>query len=563
MSKHHWLAFVLALSFASLEQAAFLGRHLVVVANEPSSTLKLELMRNFDGDLSFTGATPEQSQLKLQELIDEVANGPATTLMWSIGAGSDILYYHSNIASTWGWRRTKYDDDPKWKSRIERCRLAIEAGLDAPRIVGERARERGIKFIPSYRMNDAHFTSDPLNYPLTGRFWIEHQDATIGKSPIAGFEGYQHLLNFAHEEVRAYRLAVIFEAIARYSTIMDGFELDFNRFQVFFAPGEAEKLSSLITDMVKQVRERLNVVAAQQGRAMRLVVRVPPAIQNCTWSGLAVAEWMQLRLVDVVIPSQLMTLAHDMPVDEFVKIAAPNGVEVFGSIYGRGGYNWPFTDNHQTDAYASEVTRDPTPAQVLGAMMNQRYLGVTGFQTFNFNFIQGDAAMVTAINSGLTNAPRGDRRYQVTQGYFFDIEDSYEYRKQLPVALQPGETSSLRLLVGEDLTMSTDDYIGLRLGLHGANKAYSNMRLSIVLNGQTLHEGDTSEQLVVTTGIRHGNGSHAPPTEAYVQIPLQTPAKLQSGWNTIEVTLSPASKSKPIWLVEAEIGVLPTPLPRP
>ncbi|MBL9200781.1 MAG: hypothetical protein JNL39_09760, partial [Opitutaceae bacterium] len=283
------------------------------------------ILQNLDGDLSFTGDTPAESRSNLERLIDEVAAGPATTLMWSVGAGSDVLYYPTRVASTWGWRRTKYHDDPRWSTRIERCRVALEAGLDAPRIAGERARLRGLRFVPSYRMNDSHYCSDPLNYPLTGRFWMEHQDATIGVSPVAGYDAYRHLLDFSRPEVRAYRLGVILEVIGRYADLMDGLELDFNRFQIFFPPGTAADHAHLITDMLVQVRARLDEVAARQGRPLPLVVRVPPTLKNCTWSGLAVEEWLGRRLIQTIIPAQTMTLAHDMPVDEFVRLARPAG----------------------------------------------------------------------------------------------------------------------------------------------------------------------------------------------------------------------------------------------
>jgi len=523
-----------------------------------SASTDLGLMHNFDGDLSFSEATPELSKARVQQLVDEVARGPVQTVMWCIGAGSDILYYQTKVASTWGWRTTKTTEDPKWKTRIERARRATEAGLDAPRIVGERCRERGLNFFPSYRMNDGHFTADPLNYPLTGRFWMEHQNATIGKSPVAGFAAYQHLLNFARGEVRAYRLAVIFEAMERYADLMDGFELDFNRFQIFFPPGEAAQSAHLITEMVGQVRQRLNAIAAKQGRPMALVVRVPPALHNCTWSGLEVAEWMKQRLVDVVIPAQMMTLAHDMPVDEFARLAAPAGCQVFGSIYERGSYSWPFVAEHTTAAYAGEVTRTPDRAQVLGAILNQRHLGASGFQLFNFNFFHRDAAMISAVLSGLARRNLGDRRYQVTPSYHHDREDSYEYRKQLPAPLKAGERVTLRLLIGEDLAkaMPKPRYIGLRLGLSGANQAYGHVVLTVNLNGHRLHDGATSHQLIVTTGQRRGNGPHPPPTEAYLQWPITDGAALRPGWNTIDVILTSTPEDRPLQLVEAEVGVL-------
>ncbi len=509
-----------------------------------------ELMQNLDGDLSFTGATPDESRKKLVQLIDDIADGPAATLMWSIGAGSDILYYQTKVASTWGWRETKYNDDPRWQARIERCRLATEAGLDAPRIVGERAREKGLKFFPSYRMNDAHYCSDPLNYPLTGRFWMEHQDATIGESPIAGYDGYQYLLNYADEEVRAYRLAVIFEAMDRYADVMDGFELDFNRFQIFFPAGTAEKNAHLITEMLEKARQRLNAIASDQKRPMQLIVRVPPTLKNCTWSGLDVATWMELDLIDAIIPAQVMTLAHDMPLDEFVQLAKAaqpadsNGCEIIGSLYGRAGYNWPFSADHSTAAYSAAVSRTPTAAQFLGAALNQRYLGATRHQIYNY-ILHTDASTCEALASF-----EGDRRYQITQGYFLDKEDSYEYRKQLPLALQAGKKASLRILIGEEPSQANAN---LRIGLYGANRDYAGVEMKVSLNGHVVHEGSTAEQLVVATGTRHGNGSHAPPTEAYVQWPIGDAGALRQGWNDIEITLTAASK--PLQLVETEIAV--------
>ncbi len=524
----------------SFRCAILLFAFLPLAAAEP-----LVLMQNLDGDLSFVGDTPQESKEKLQKLIDDIAAGPAQVLMWSIGAGSDILYYQTKVASTWGWRRTKYHDDPKWKTRIERCRAATEAGLDAPRIAGEQARKRGLAFFPSYRMNDAHYCSDPLHYPLTGRFWMENQDAGIGASPVAGYEGYKYLLNYAREDVRAYRLGVILEAMDRYADLMNGFELDFNRFQIFFPPGEAGQNAHLITEMVAKARQRLDAIAAEQQRPMKLVVRVPPALKNCAWSGLDVAAWMEQRLIDIIIPAQVMTLAHDMPLEEFVKIAQPAGCEVVGSLYGRAGYHWPFSTDHTTEAYSSEVLRRPTAPQFLGAALNQRHLGVTGHQIYNY-ILHTDAATVQALTT-----LRGLRRYQITTSYFRDREDTYEYRKQLPAALKPGEATSLRLLIGGDVPPA-DAY--LRLGLHGANRAYGNVSMTVRLNGQVLHEGPTAKHLVVTAGKRHGIAP-SPATEAYAQWPLTNTVPPRQGWNEIEVILH--DTPKPLQLVETEIAVIP------
>jgi len=317
-----------------------------------------------------------------------------------------------------------------------------------------------------------------------------------------------------------------------------------------------------MTELVAQARARLDAAAARVGRALTLVVRVPPTLRNCRWSGLDVTQWMRRRLIDVVIPSQVMTLSHDMPLDEFVRMAAPAGCAVFGSLHGRAGYSWPFSAVHGAIAYSAEVTRAPTAAQVLGAALNQRYLGADGFELFNFGFFSVDPPMMSAVVSGLIDPrtiTRGDRRYQVTPAYFHDADDTYEYRKQLPGALEPGRTLTLRLLIGEDLATADprSACVALRFGFHGANRAYGAVTLAVRVNDRPVHNGSAAGRLIVTTGRRHGMGSHPPPTEAYLQLPIDDLTLLRPGWNTVQLTLDPATRTPPLECVEAELGVAP------
>ncbi|MBT3373979.1 MAG: hypothetical protein HN406_00190, partial [Lentisphaerae bacterium] len=192
------------------------------------------LILNDDGDLSCTAADPAESRRRLEEMVDSLRGTPVQTLAYSVGAGSDILYYPTRIASVWGWRETPAYASGPWKERIRNATASAAAGVDSVRIAGERAKAIGLRFVPSFRMNDSHFVRDPLNYPLTGRFWMENQDRTLGVSPVKGYD-YSKLLDFAHPEVRAHRLAVIEEIIERYGDLMDGLELDFNRVQILEA----------------------------------------------------------------------------------------------------------------------------------------------------------------------------------------------------------------------------------------------------------------------------------------------------------------------------------------
>ena len=515
-------------------------------------------MLNDDGDLSFTGRTPQESVVNLQAMIDSLAGTPVKTLMYSVAAGSDVLYYPTKVASVFGWRETKYDRDKRWAARIAKIKAGIAAGVDPIRVVGERARQLGRFFVPSYRMNDGHFVSDPLNYPLTGEFWIKHHDQyRIGLSPIKSRGSYRELLDFSHEAVRQHRLGAIMEIIDRYHDIMAGVELDFNRVQVLFPLGKAAERGHLITDMIAAVRQRLDAIGERNGRDYGLFVRVPPALKNCHWAGLEIEKWMARRLVDVLIPAQLMTLAHDLPIDELVAIAKPAGCRVYPAIYPRTSWTWPFTREHSPSSYASPVSRVAPPELVRGAASNYWRLGAAGFQLYNFNLPPDDRTYrVMRDLARPESLTRMSKVYAITPAYYLDHEDTYQYRKQVPVDLKPDQPRELTLVLGDDLAAAKPDYCALRLGLRGAGREHE---VVVSLNGQELHSGKMDDRLAVVTGKAPANPrAHPPPPTAYLQLPVSDLGLLKLGANGLRVTAQCEQTDQLLMLVEAQFGVLYT-----
>lgn len=551
-----------------------------------------------DGDFSFAGADAYWSKKALKKRIDAISVRGVDTIFYGISCGSDLMYYPTIKGSNWGWRALQgsYAVDDGWVARFNRATAAINQGMDAPAYVaslvttGSNAAQRVMKFVPSYRMNDAHYTTDPVDYPLTGKFWMDHYNAATGRnaksiisSPILYEDYYGHTLNFVYESVRTYRLGIIQEAIDRYAGVMSGFELDFTRFQIFFSPGLAETHKGLMTDMVRQVSNSVHA------HSVPLIVRVPPALRNCAWAGLEVEKWVKDGLADVVIPGTHMTLSHDVPVHEFANL--PRGpssfpYRVMGSVCYRAGYTWPFTSAHEVlNPYGEEVVRTATSAQILGSAMNQYYFGATALEAYNLILAQDDsdpviAAGLAALNQQRSNIANFDRRYQMTQPYFRDNQDTYEYKKQLPVPLvnvNPDgsyaggapPTIYRTLIVGENLGTSHPEprYVALRLGLSGLNQDYSGLSATVYFNGRRIHSGLLDPFLRITTGRRHGvaarrsDGSGitdviVAPTEAYVQWPIADHDAISQGANSLRVTLSSYTKNKVLTLVEAEIGVI-------
>lgn len=447
---------------------------------------------NDDGDLSFVDPDPKLAERLLRANIEAHAALGIGTLVYCIGSGSDTLNYPTKVASPIGWRKTKVEREVKsWLPRMENARAAIAANLDAVRIAGEESHRNGLRFLPSLRMNDSHFIFDPLNYPLTGEFWMKnHERLSIGDSPVSFRKGYENLFDYRHKEVRDFRLAIIDEVIARNADVIDGFELDFNRVQVFFPKGKAEDGAPLMRELVRDVRRRLDAVERQTGRPMSLFVRIPPSLESCRWAGLEVEKWIEEGLVDLVSPAQLMTLAHDMPIRDLIAKAHSHGVRVYPSLYPRTSWRAPLKLDLPDFGLDTPVNCAATKAEVLGAAANYRNMGADGFYLFNYYGMETGERPHPDSMHGLLAALRHNKpdaspkTFAVTKTYYHDnVEPSYAYVKQLPAVVDGERKFSIE--VGElpgDSPFPLESCV-LRLGLKDDT---NNPAPELALNGRAL-----------------------------------------------------------------------------
>jgi len=512
----------------------------------------LGLILNDDAYSAFTQPKLADSVRDLQERVDAYAAGNIGTLCYSLGEGSDILVYPTKVASTWGWRPTPYDEKDRYKERIARNREAIEQGGDALRTAGERAKQRGMYFFPSLRMNDSHFMTDPHDSPFTGRFWIENEHLKIKRSPIVSRASYGELLDYSHAEVRQYRLDVIFEAIDRYADLIDGFELDFNRVQVFFPLGEAEGKAHLMTDLVAQVRTRLDELGEKNGRDYYLIVRVPPSVESCTWAGLDVGDWMRRRLVDVVSPAQLMTMGYELPVEDFLALADGTGCKVYPSLYPRTTWRWSVEMDER------ELTRPSYGAsqnQLRAAAANMWALGADGLYLYNYRKGMLDDA-VQDIGSPEDLAGT-DKCFTVTKAYYLDHEGTYEHRKQLPVKFANGAAGPVKLMVGDDLASASADAIArcvLRLGTRGLP---DDARVRVAVNGDTLYAGALRPVLFNVPEAKRALSKAPDLAQQLVYLPVDRPGLFHRGHNTLVVQVEGAPTEAQLIDVELAVDYAP------
>lgn len=488
------------------------------------------VIMNEDGDLAFVSPDPVIAERMLRTNVDGHARLGIDTYVFCVGSGSDVLYYPTKVSSEVGWRKTKYEkENAVWRIRTEAARKCIAAGLDAINIAGTQAKSNNMLFIPSLRMNDSHFIFDPYDYPLTGKFWLENTDLTIKNSPLSWEKKYGNLLNFLHQKVRDFRYDVFEEVISRNADVIDGFELDFNRVQVFFPKGKADEGAPLMTELVRKVRTRLNELAKEQNRPMYLFVRIPPSEESCKWAGLDIETWMKEGLVDLISPAQLMTLAHDMPIANMIKKAHQYNVQVYPSIYPRTSYRVPLIPSSPDVGMNAPMGREVTLQEALGAASNYRWMGADGFYYFNYYGFPHPQHMYEMAAVFKQNKPDGNERvFSVTKTYYNDDkEPSYAYVKQLPKDISGKHT--FKIIVGEDLSNLPLPVMNclLRVGL----KDISGVIFSVKLNGVVL------KNIGYKDHVAANNGKKLRPDMADVSyvFPINNLSMLKHGENTVEL----------------------------
>ena len=197
-----------------------------------------------------------------------------------------------------------------WRYR-ENVKKMLEADANPPEIACRYGHELGLKAIPIVRMNDMH---DMFFKYEVSRFKLQNPHLLLGHGKYVdwekGYNGYPDKtaiesftwggFDYAHEQVREHRFAIIEEFVTRWDN--DGVSLDFDRSPWMFREVGNEDNTRLITELIRRVRELLDRVAAQRGRTQYLHVRVIPPIDTCVELGMDVPAWVKDGLVDAISP---------------------------------------------------------------------------------------------------------------------------------------------------------------------------------------------------------------------------------------------------------------------
>ena len=244
------------------------------------------------------------------------------TYVWCVGNGADPPWGPERTATVWP---------------------ALGSQARATGIIVEACHANGLEVWGSLRMNDIHDASHACLAEANEPFKREHPEYLVAPEsnrslPVELAERNQWtVLNFAHPEVRRYRLEYIAKNAAEHD--FDGYELDFTRFAYYFPLGEERGHVDEMTQLVREVRTRLDLIGERRGRPYTLVAHVMDSIEGSFDAGLDVVAWAEEGLLDALVVG-MGYLPYVLPCEEWLDVGEDFGMPIYPAVNTNTYQNW-------------------------------------------------------------------------------------------------------------------------------------------------------------------------------------------------------------------------------
>jgi len=415
------------------------------------------LIHNCDGTIVLGNFLFNQRPLSLADVnayVDNYANTQVTTFM--ICSGSDYPYYRSKYGRVFGDDRNgtldcgKDTANYKYMVSYFRNHLNLEKeGTDIIDACLKRAKEKKMESFITYRMNDLHFNDTTSHCPVEYTdFWRAHPQYWINED--IGWKS-KGALNYAFKEVREQKLNMITEQLDKYGKLLDGYDLDFMRFIVYFKSDEGEKNAHLITELVRAVKTKIDELSARRGKKILLSARVPVDLDFCLKKGLDVKEWDRLGLLDFISIGVHWKGNPAIPVAGFKAGLGNLSIPVYASIDDGGYDDRQFYSHGMFRGMASHILAQ----------------GGDGIYLFNYFFdaykskynsklhLQDGGYVCDVIMPGLLNE-MGSLETLRKRNKIYCVEDggaaAYGYRPETPLPLKVSleKISAVTIFVGDN-----------------------------------------------------------------------------------------------------------------
>lgn len=288
-----------------------------------------------DDSCTLRSAPPPHSTDSISLALDYLEGSQVDCLCWLMGDQfayswpSKVMENVYDLKDRHGDMRRSF-----WKNGCDAMYGLHKQGIDYLPILIERARARGLQFMGSFRMNDAHLKSYPTSW-LAPEFWKKHQDWRLWEVTDARTY-YNAALDYSFPEVRRNYLNGIFEVAETYD--VDGIELDFMRNPYLFQPSEAWRKRGILTRFIREVRGGLERIGRRRGRALRLILRIPSREETLTKAGIDAKRWIADKLSDILVVSE-KDINLNQTLEPWLSLCRRAGVLLYPAVETGPAYN--------------------------------------------------------------------------------------------------------------------------------------------------------------------------------------------------------------------------------
>jgi len=420
-------------------------------------------------------------------------------------------HYRSKVAQEWppGILEKLYGDGPD--------------GLDS---YIDFCRKNGYEAFWAMRMNDTHDAADTEHGRRrwnSNKWKQEHPEYLMGTRDTPTPYGARTAVDYAQLEVRELVFRILEEVCQNYD--IDGLLLDFFRhlptFKTTVMGGEATAEEvEMMNELFRRLRAMIDEVGAKRGRPILLAVRTPDSAGYARALGLDVEQWMKQRLIDIWVAGGYFRLQEW---NDTVAMGHKYGVQVWASIDESRVRD---RDNRNSlEAYRARV-------------MNAWNAGVDAVWLFNFFYSPDDPQFKLLFEAGDPEAlaftdkmyvadarGRGNAQRDLKGGERF-FTRPMTFSPENPITLEPGESATVDLLVGDDVTGAKDKGYTATVTLRiRASPGTDKDDLIVRLNDRVLSDG-----------TRSGN---------WVEYEL-SPTIVMNGTNRIDISRDGRAKADPV-----------------
>ena len=270
--------------------------------------------------------------------LNELEATGVTDFFWCPIVGGNVFIYPTRVGERMGdnirdWEKVHPYYREQGRAMASNLRQLIERGEDPIKMLAVRARELGVRFWLTCRMNEIHEDDDRFMV-VRSLFKEKHPELVHGKNfhpeaVYAPIKGWSYAWDYSKQRVRDHFLA-LFDEWLEYE--IDGIELDFVRSPCLFPPGKEREGQPLLTDFVTRLRGAVNRAAGRRRHKVRLAVRVPPSLELCRKAGIDIRTWIDQGLVDQVTPMDRGYFDPEPQLAEFLPLGKRKGVAILGGI---------------------------------------------------------------------------------------------------------------------------------------------------------------------------------------------------------------------------------------